>query len=107
MVPASCAHEHREDDGEPFGDAVVDAQYGEDGCRETADRTDRQVELADQQHEDDADRDQTRTHDVHTEVGQVPGREEVRVEALEDDPYREEDEDDRERAQFAGDELVP
>ena len=35
----------------------VTLEHGEDGARQTADRADRQVDLAEQQHEDDADGD--------------------------------------------------
>jgi hypothetical protein len=82
------------DGGKPFGHAVVHVQNGEDGRRETADRADRQVEFTDQQHEDDADRDESGARDVHAEVGQVPGREEALVQGLEGDPDRGEDEED-------------
>lgn len=67
------AREDSDDEGQPLRHAVVHVQNGEDGRREGADRADREIELTEQQHEDETDRDQTRAHDVHAEIGQVPG----------------------------------
>ena len=64
------------------------------GSRQAADRPDREVDLAEQQHEDDSDRDQADGCDLEHQVGEVLGREEAIVLGLEDDPdHRQADHD--------------
>ncbi len=59
-------------------------RHGEDRRREPADRADREVDLAEQQHEHDAERDRADRRALHREVHEVGARQEDRVEHLED-----------------------
>ncbi len=95
------AHRHRHDHREPLRHPVVHVQHGERGPRQAADGADRQIDLPDQQHEDDADGDQTGPDDVHAEVGQVAWREELVVQPLEDAPDHDQPGDDQERTALA------
>ena len=66
--------------------AVLDVEDRHHRRGEAADRADREVDLAEQQHVDDADRDQADRGDLQHQVGQVLGREEAVVLELEDRP---------------------
>ena len=70
----------------PGRPAVLHVEHRHHCGGEPADRADRQVDLAEQQHEHDAHRDRAHGHDLQHEVGEVDGREEPVVEGLEDDP---------------------
>ena len=66
--------------------AVLDAEHRHHAGGEAADRADREVDLAEQQDEHDADRDRRHGGDLQGEVGEVYGGEEAVVGDLEDRP---------------------
>ena len=77
----------------------------EDRRGEPGDRADRQVDLAEQQHEHDADRDGADRRALQREVDEVVGRQEARVEGLEDAPDQHEADDDGQRSEAAAGET--
>src|SRR3954452_1739122 len=81
---------------------VGEGQQRDDPPRHTADVADRQVDLAQQQHEDDPHADGREGGRLDDEVDEVASGEEVRVLRLEDDPDDDQADDDRQRAQLAG-----
>ena len=62
------------------------AEHGDDRRPEAADRTDREVDPAEQQHEHQPDRDQPHRRDLEHQVGEVGGGEEAYLLDLEDRP---------------------
>ena len=74
--------------------------------REAADGADREVDLAEQQHVDDADRDQADGGDLEHQVGQVLGGEEAVVLELEDRPDQGQADDDPQRGEVALDQAA-
>ena len=81
--------------------AVGDQEDGDDHARHARHVADRQVDLAEQQHEDDAHGDRGVGRRLHDQVHEVRGREEAVVLRLEDDRDDDQPEDDRERAELA------
>ena len=73
---------------------------------EAAHRADGEVDLAEQQHADDAERDDADRRAVEQQVHQVVRRQEDRVQAVEDRPDDDEADDDRQRAEIAGADAV-
>ena len=79
-------------DGQAGGDgrdgvpALLHVEHRHDGGGQAAHRPDRQVDLAQQQHQHHADRDRPHRRDLQHEVGEVAGGQEVRVGRLEVDP---------------------
>ena len=72
-----------------------------------ADERDREVDLPDQEHEDDADRDRGDRGHLQEEVGEVALGEERVVEEAEDDDDDDEADDDRQRPELAGANSLP
>ena len=70
-------------------------------CREPADRADREVDLAEQQDEDHADRDRRHGGDLQGQVGEVDRGEEAIVGELEDRPDDRDPEQDPDRPELA------
>ena len=66
--------------------AVLDVEHGHHRRGEAADRADREVDLAEQQDEHDADRDRPHGRDLQHQVGEVDRGEEAVVLELEDRP---------------------
>ena len=62
---------------------------------------DRQVDLAEQQHEDDTEGEHRRTGHLVDQIGEVDGREEVRRRQAEEDDDEDLADDDRPRAEVA------
>src|SRR5581483_1537052 len=87
--------------------AVRPLQLGDDDARDAADERDRQVDLADQEHEDDAVRDQRRPRHRRDDVLEVRRRPEVWRREGEDQDDDAERDDDRRAAQVAGADVVP
>ncbi len=85
-------------EGQQDGQALVEAfaygQDGGDGGADAGDGAQREVDLAQQQDEDDADRDQAGAGDPLGDVGEVVGLQEVAGDALEDDRDEDEADDD-------------
>ncbi|HMJ32846.1 MAG TPA: hypothetical protein VK501_02925, partial [Baekduia sp.] len=90
-----------EDDRRARGPAVLDGEHRGDGGAESADGTDRQVDLAEQQHEHHADRDQADGRDLQRQVDDVGGAEEPALLRLEDRPHDRQQDEDAQRAEIA------
>ena len=69
-----------------------------DRAGDTADRADRQVDLAEQQHEDDADGDHAGADHVIAMLVRFSAERKLRVQALEDRPDDDQADDDRQRS---------
>ena len=76
-------------------------RHPEDGCGQSADRTDREIDLSHEQHQNHADGDRPHGGALQGEVYQVVGREEYRVECLEGRPDQNKADHDRQRAEIA------
>ena len=87
--------------------AVGNQQDGCDHARHTRDIADRQVDLAEQQHEHDPHRDRRVGRRLHDQVDEVAGGEEAVVLALEDDRDDDQAEDDRQRSELARADVGP
>ncbi len=100
------ADQHAGGDRQVGVPAVLDVEHGHHRGGEAADGADREVDLAEQQHVDDADRDQPDGGDLQHQVGQVLGREEAVVLELEDRPDHRQADDDAQRGEVALDETA-
>uniref|UniRef100_J1RUT9 Dehydrogenase n=1 Tax=Streptomyces auratus AGR0001 TaxID=1160718 RepID=J1RUT9_9ACTN len=102
--PVQGADGQSRDDGdqdrEPVVDALGDAEDGPHGRADTRHRADRQVDLAEQQHEDDADGHDAEAGGVDTDVREAVRGQEAAVLELEDDRDDDQADDDRQRAQL-------
>jgi len=81
--------------------AVLGAQHSRDRRRHAAHGTDREVDLAEQQHQHDADRDQADAGDLKHQVGEVGRRQEAGFLQLEDRPDHDQAEDHPDLAEVA------
>src|SRR5262249_54572535 len=77
------------------------------GGREDHHRSDRQVDLTEQEHEHDPDRERPRDPDLEDEVGEIAGAQEDAFLVLEVAPDRGERHEHRERAELARAETQP
>ncbi len=82
-------------------------QEGHDDAADGAHVGDREVDLADQQDEDDADREGGDGRHLEQEVGEVPFREECVVQGTEHDRDDDEGDDDRQGAELATADTLP
>src|SRR5690606_8088317 len=96
------AGEDRQHERQDLVHPVGDAEHREGGARDTADRADRQVDLAEQQDEHDADGDHAGADHGDRHVGEVAGGEEVAVQAGEDGPDDQQADDDRNGPEVTG-----
>ena len=107
--PIVVVHAERgHDRGPPGPPGVVRTQ--EERHHDAADRAHErhgQVDLPDQEHEDDADRDRGDRGHLQEEVGEVALGEERLVEEAEDDDDDDEADDDRQRPELAGADSLP
>jgi hypothetical protein len=80
---------------------VVDHAHSEYRGGEARDRTDGQVDLAEQEHEDDPDGDRAGNGDLENEVRKIARSQEMRVLKVEVGPDRRQANDDGERTELA------
>ena len=99
--PDRAAHGEAGQDREPRVEPLFDGQDRHHRRREAADGADRQVDLAEQQHEDDADRDRRDRGDLKREVREVDRGEEPVVGDLEDRPDDRDAQEDADRAELS------
>src|SRR5581483_5383825 len=102
------ADRDRDDHGEETRNLVPAAgqlELGDDQRPDAGEVADRQVDLAEEQHEDDTEREHRRADGLVDEVDHVGGGEEVRRREAEDDHDGDLADDDRERAEIAGAEV--
>ena len=92
--------QHAGGDREVRVPAVLDVEHRHHRGRETADGADREVDLPQQQHVHDADRDQADRRDLEHQVGEVDRGEEAVVLGLEDDPDHDHAEDHAQRREI-------
>ena len=101
------AHGETREDRRPRAPARLDREGRGDGGGEAADGADGEIDLAQQQHEHDPDRDRADGGDLEREVGEVDRGEEAVVGDREDRPDDDEHEHDAQRAEIAFDEPAP
>ncbi len=82
-------------------------QLGDDERPDPGEVADGEVDLAEQEHEDDAEREHRGAGRLVDQVDEVDGREEVRGREPEDDDDEELADDDRRRAEVAGAQVQP
>ena len=87
--------------------AARQLQLGDDERPDPGEVADREVDLAEQEHEDDAEREHRGAGRLVDQVDEVDGGEEVRRREPEDDDDEDLADDDRRRAEVAGAQVQP
>src|SRR5690606_38105801 len=89
------------DDGDEQRPLQLDERDGEHGGGQARDRADGQIDLADEEHKNDAEGDRADRGALHREVHEVGAREEDRIQDLEDAPDDHEADEDRQGSELA------